>query len=230
MATVDVDVVVDNVRFDTKIAGYQIDIDYDDSIVTPTGVVDVDARGSNAPNDVTIISRINSTGAPGLTALSDLITTADSMTVAAADGTSDAFFHIVGVQGVPQMHEPSAAGNGIDDDDDGDTDDAEETSGDGVVARITLMGVLAGVSPLTIPSTIGGADLAPDLTIVDGSGSDATPGDSVTVETTGSAIVIVGSPARRLSTLRRPTSPPARTCWAAASSARRSRFWSAPPC
>ena len=168
---IDIDLVVQGVDPADKIGGYQVDIDYDPAVISILNVVDVDPRGSAAPNDVTMISRINSTGGAGFLALTDISTNPNSITVAAADGTSDAFFHVAAVQAPPQMHEPGDDTNAIDDDFDGTVDEADEASQDGVLARITVQAIGAGTSVLNIPGPSGGADGAPDQIITGGTGT-----------------------------------------------------------
>lgn len=170
--TVDIDLVIVGLDPADKMAGYQVDIDYFPSIVNVINVVDFDTRGSVAPNDVTMISRINSSGGAGFLSLSDT-SVPGSMTAASADGTSDAYNQVAGVQGPPLMHEPGDDTNGIDDDFDGTVDDAGEASTEGVLARITLQAVGVGLSPLTIPGPLGGPDLNSDVIITAGDGPSA---------------------------------------------------------
>ena len=62
--TLTVDLVIQNVDPAVRIAGYQVDIDYDPKIIKITDVISFDAAGSTPPSNVTMISRINSKGAP----------------------------------------------------------------------------------------------------------------------------------------------------------------------
>ncbi len=100
----------------------------------------VDAAGSVNPNNVTMISAIASAGGAGFLNSSDTSTTANSVTFAAADGTS--------IPAPPNNHE----------------------WGDGVLARFTVTGVAGGFSPLTIPSVIGGPGGIPDSNVIAGTG------------------------------------------------------------
>lgn len=184
------DLVVKGVDVADRIAGYQWDVDYPPAILSVTGILDVDAASSNAPNDITIISRINSTGAPGFIPLSDSATNPASMTLAAADGTSDGFANVGGVQPPPAMHEPDPAGNGIDSDFDTVVDNAGESSGDGVLARVTVTGLIAGIGTLTIPSVLGGADASVDTNVTAGTGAFA--GGPIPIALMSSAEIRVG--------------------------------------
>lgn len=164
------DLVAQGIDAVDRIAGYQFDVDYDPAVIQVLGVLDADAAGSTSPNDVTIISRTNSTGDPGFQGLSDVVSTFNSITLAAVDGTEDAYAHLPGIQGFPLMHEPGSTTNGIDDDFDGEIDNSDEGSGEGVLARVTVQAIGVGTSPLAVPSTIGGADLNPDAIVLAGGG------------------------------------------------------------
>ena len=212
-ATIDFDLVVKGVDPGDKIAGYQFDIDYNPSVITLdplfTGAVDADTRGSVAPNDVTMVSRINSTGGAGFLHLSDLATNPNSMTVAAADGTSDAYNNVVGVQAPPLMHEPDSATDGIDGDFDTVVDNAGEASQDGVLARVTIQAIANGTSPLTIPSAAGGADGFSDQIITAGTGP--LQGAPIPVTTLQSAEIRVGSACAAPTATPTPTPTPTPT-------------------
>jgi len=187
--TIDFDLVVKGVDPGDKIAGYQFDIDIDSTVISVLNITDVDSRGSNPPNDITMISRINSTGGAGFIALSDSATNPDSITVAAADGTADAYANVAGIQDTPLMHEPGDISNSIDDDADTVVDNAGEASQDGVLARISIQATANGTSPLTIPSTQGGADGFNDTMIVAGT---FPVGHHIPITTLQSAQVVVG--------------------------------------
>jgi len=168
--TIDIDLVVQGVDPADKIHGYQVDIDYDPTVISVLNVVDADTRGSVAPNDVTMVSRINSTGGTGFLSLTDISTNPNSITVSAIDGTSDAYFTVAGVQAPPLMHEPGDIANGIDDDGDTVVDNASEASQDGVLARITIQALATGTTLLNVPGPSGGADTFPDQKIIAGTG------------------------------------------------------------
>lgn len=95
------DLVVQGVDNADRIAGYQVDIDYDATVISVDSVVDIDAAGSTAPNNVSIISRIESSGGLGFQGFSDL-TTPDSMQLSAIDATQTPTY--------PDMHE---SGEGV---------------------------------------------------------------------------------------------------------------------
>jgi len=169
--TIDIDLVVQGVDPADRIASYQFDIDYDPAIISVLGVTDVDARGSVSPNDVTMISRINSTSGAGFLSVSDFTTNPNSMTLGALDGTGDAYFTVAGVQGPPLMHEPGDITNSIDDDGDTVVDNASEASQDGVLARVTIQALATGTTLLNVPGPSGGADGQPNQIILDGNGA-----------------------------------------------------------
>ncbi len=165
------DLVIKGVDPADRIKGYQIDIDYDpaviqigidddgDTLIDEDPVdfidndldtmidedswdfIDVDAAGSTPPDDVTILSRIDSRGGAGFLSNSDTQWNPNSATFVAADGTIS--------PPPPDNHE----------------------SGDGVLARITVTAVGTGTSPLLIPSTLGGQDGYVDLMLVAGTAS-----------------------------------------------------------
>jgi hypothetical protein len=138
--TITIDVVITGVPDSVRIQGYQTDIDYDPSILKVVEVIDVDEAGSTPPNNVTMISRINSVAGPGFIPLTEgpLPDEDGSFTVAAADGTAQ--------PAPPDNHE----------------------SGEGVLARITFEAVGEGVSNLLIGGPDGGQDGIPDLIILGG--------------------------------------------------------------
>jgi hypothetical protein len=136
--TLTFDLIIQGVHDADRIAAYQVDIDYDPSIISVTSVIDADAAGSTAPNDVTIISRINSSGGLNFFSLSDWFTRPNSMTLSGVDATA--------LPAYPDQHE----------------------SGDGVLARVTVTGVGNGVTDLDVGGPLGGADGAPDVLINSG--------------------------------------------------------------
>lgn len=166
------DLFVQGVDSSDKIMSYQFDIDYDPAIVEIIGVVAIDgtatedALGGIADGDISILSRIDSYGGAGFdssgteTALPSLPDNDGSFTTHGVDGTDSS--PAGGSQ--PDMHEPTDRA-GVDDDNNGVIDDAEEGSPDGVLARIRARGIGTGVTPLTIPSVLGGADSNPDWII-----------------------------------------------------------------
>lgn len=60
--TLTFDLIVRGVDSGDRIKAYQVDIDYNPAILSVTSIVDADAAGSTAPDDISIISRINSIG------------------------------------------------------------------------------------------------------------------------------------------------------------------------
>ncbi len=145
--TLTFDLIIQGIDTADKIAGYQIDIDYDASVITVTNVIGVDGTptdqltGGPAAGAVSILSRIDSLGGTHFLNLSEMVPDSDgSFTAAAIDGTLDPF--------PPGNHE----------------------DGDGVLARITVEAVGTGVSPLIIAGPAGGADGNPDLIIMGGAG------------------------------------------------------------
>jgi hypothetical protein len=58
------DLIVKGVDPADKLWGYQAEIEYDPSVINIISVLDVDPAGSIPPDDVTMISRIASTGGP----------------------------------------------------------------------------------------------------------------------------------------------------------------------
>lgn len=135
------DLVIQGVDSAQRIAGYQVDIDYDPTVIRINSVVDSDAPGSTPPDDVTIVSRINSSAGVGFLKLTEPRPDSDgSFTVAVLDGT--------GTPLPPDNHE----------------------DGEGVLARITAEAVGTGVSNLIIPGPSGGPDGNPDLIIMGGAG------------------------------------------------------------
>ena len=140
--TLTFDLVVKNVPEADLIAGFQIDIDYDPSVIRITDVIDVDAAGSEAPDNVTILSRKVSSGGFEFLHLSEDLPDVDgSFTVSAIDAT------------------------------DTPLPPANNEAGEGVLARITAEAVGAGTSDLMIPGPLGGFDDNPDKIINDGSGN-----------------------------------------------------------
>ncbi len=140
--TLTFDLVVQKVDPAVRIAGYQVDIDYDPAVIQINSVIDSDPAGSTPPNNVTILSRIASGGGVGYLILSegDLPDKDGSFTVAVADGTAN--------PAPPDNHE----------------------DGEGVLARIKVEAVGTGVSELIIGGPRGGADGNPDLMIFGGVG------------------------------------------------------------
>jgi hypothetical protein len=142
--TLTFDLVVKGIDPVDKIKGYQIDIDYDPGVIKIISVVDVDAAGSITPDDVTILSRTDSSGGAGfipITHISDPMPDIDgSITPTAADGTN--------TPPAPANHE----------------------SGEGVLARITIEAVGTGTSGLIVPGPSGGADGFVDLIMIAGDG------------------------------------------------------------
>ena len=145
--TLTFDLVIQGIDAATGIAGYQVDIDYDPSVIQINSVIDVDAAGSDPPSDVTILSRIESGGGPGFLPVSEFVEPGlrvdddGSFTVAAADGTAFP----------ADRHE----------------------DGEGVLARITIETVGTGISNLIIGGPAGGADGNPDTIIIGGAGQFA---------------------------------------------------------
>jgi hypothetical protein len=168
--TLTFDLVIQGVDAATRIAGYQIDIDYDPSVIQINSVIDADAAGSTAPNDVTMISRVASGGGPGFITLSEFVEPGmrvdddGSFTVAAVDGT---------LSPVP-------------------SDNHED--GEGVLARITIEAVGTGLSDLTIPGPLGGTDGASDLMIIAGAGPFA--GNPIAIDALSNAAVSVDTPCK----------------------------------
>lgn len=135
------DLVVLNVPEADLIGGFQFDIDYDPSVIRITDVIDADAAGSEAPDNVTILSRIVSSGGFEFLNLSEDPPDSDgSFTASAIDATDD----------------PLAPAN--------------NEAGDGVLARITAEAVGTGTSDLIIPGPLGGFDGNPDKIINGGTG------------------------------------------------------------
>ncbi len=131
----------------------------------------LDPYGAN-PNNVTIHSRNPSGGGAGfLVAGTDVVTNPNSVTFVGADGTAN----------------PPGTG--------------KHESGDGVLARFTVTGVATGTSPLTIPSTLGGADDSPDSSVYGATGT--YNGQAIPIVTLTSGLVAVGEPCVA------PTPPPA---------------------
>jgi hypothetical protein len=182
--SLDFDLVVKGVDVADRLGGYGFDVDYNPGVISVTGVVDVDGGGSVAPNDVTMVSRTAAFGGPGFLALSDWWTAPTSMTLGAGDGTANA-----PAGAFPAMHEPASCTDGIDDDGDTVADNAGECSPDGVLARVSLAPVAPGISNLTMPSIVGGADGAVDTTVADQNGA-AIP----TITSLQSAVVYVDQP------------------------------------
>lgn len=133
------DLVIKNVPEANPIGGYQIDIDYDPSVIRITEIIDADAAGSVPPDNVTILTRKVSSGGYAFLHLSEDPPDADgSLTASAIDATDDPL--------PPDNHE----------------------AGDGVLARITAEAVGTGTSDLIIPGPLGGFDGFPDKIINDG--------------------------------------------------------------
>jgi hypothetical protein len=158
--TLTFDLIVKGIDNADRIGGYQVDIDYDPAIISVTGVIDADAAGSTTPNDVTIVSRISSVGGIGFLHNSDWFSVANSMTLSAIDATISPAY--------PGMHE----------------------SGDGVLARVTVTAIGAGITNLDIGGTIGGSDGFLD-TIING-GTAAWSGQPVPVTTVQDGKIAVG--------------------------------------
>lgn len=202
------DLVIKGVDPVHRIAGYQVDIDYDPEMIAVTGYIDVDAAGSVPPDNVTMISRINSTGGAGFFSLTDVTTVPGSMTLMGADGTGDAYAHIPGVQGPPFMSEPGSNVDGIDDDFNGMVDDAREASAGGVLARVTIEAIREGASPLAIAGPLGGADGFPDAIVVDGTEMH----DNLLVRAVANGRVVVEDSCEEATPTPAPTPPPDATC------------------
>jgi len=126
--TLTFDLIVQGVDDADRIAGYQFDIDYDPSIIQVTSVLAFDAPGSVPPDDVTIISRIDSSGGLGFDSFIDFTTNPSSMTLVGLDLTNS--------PPSPDQYE----------------------SGDGVLARVTVQAVGDGVTVLDIGGPLGGQD------------------------------------------------------------------------
>jgi hypothetical protein len=154
-------------------------------VVAIDGTATSDAQGGKDDGDISILSRIDSYGAPGFINVSEpaipIVPDVDGTYEASAvDGTSTA-----PAGGVfPDMHEPTDRA-GVDDDNNGVVDDAGEASTDGVLARIRLRGIGAGFSALTIPGA--GAPPLNDTFVCD---KNCTP---YTITSLQSGAVIVGS-------------------------------------
>ncbi|GAI76904.1 unnamed protein product, partial [marine sediment metagenome] len=147
-------------------------IDNDGDTLTdedPQDYIDVDGTPSSAllppimpDGDISILSRIDSSGGAGFIEVSDTVTNPSSVTFVAADGT---------IAPAPP---------------------ANREAGDGVLARFVVTGVAAGVSSLTIPSVLGGADANPDSGVYGGTGPlDGLP---IPITTQTSGLVAVGQP------------------------------------
>lgn len=132
------DLVIQGVDDADRIVAYQVDIDYDPDVIAVVSYIDVDAAGSDSPNDVTIISRIPSILGIGFLSLSSVGTNSGSMTMSALDGTA--------IPAWPDNHE----------------------SGDGVLARVTIAAVGNGITNLDVGGTRGGLDGFPDVLINSG--------------------------------------------------------------
>jgi len=134
-----IDLVIMDVDPSVKIAGYQVDIDYDPKVIRINSAIPFDPAGSTPPNNVTMLSRIKSGGGAGFITLTEATPDSDgSFTAAAADGTGNPF--------PPDNHE----------------------DGEGVLTRMTIEAVGTGSSPLTIPGPKGGPDGNPDMIIIRG--------------------------------------------------------------
>ena len=171
------DLIIQGVDDADRIAGYQVDIDYNPAIISVTSVVDADAAGSTFPIDLTIISRIESSGGIGFLSLTDTTTNPNSMTLSAFDGTAI----------------PLSPGN--------------HESGDGVLARVTVTALGAGVTDLDIGGPLGGTDSIPDVLI--SSGTDA--GAWVPVANVQDGKIAVGQPCPMSSDTPTPTPTPTPT-------------------
>jgi hypothetical protein len=163
------DLVVQGVDAEDRIAGYQVDIDFDPSVINIIGVTDVDAAGSTPPDNVSIISRLQSGGGAGFQSLSEF--------VADWNPDTDGSFETV-------AQDATAVPN---------SDPANRhEDGEGVLSRITVEAVGAGVSPLLIPGPLGGipSNGVPELIIIAGDGPYvALP---IPVENVGVAAISVG--------------------------------------
>jgi hypothetical protein len=189
--TLDIDVVVEGVHANDRIQGYQFDLDFDPAVLQIIDYIDIDAAGSNSPDDVTMISRISSAGGAGLTSASEFVIPAlpdtdGSYQAAAVDGTA---IVTTSGQGFPNIHEPATAANGFDDDGDTVVDNPGESSEDGVLARLTVEAVGTGTSQLVVPGSLGGIpiDGVPDLIVSDGNGT------AMPVATVETAAILVGA-------------------------------------
>lgn len=173
--TLTFDLVVKEIDPAIRIAGYQVDIDYDPNVIQINSVISSDSAGSTAPNNVTILSRIASGGGSGFVELTEgsLPDTDGSFTVAVADGT--------GNPSPPANHE----------------------DGEGVLARITVEAVGTGVSDLIIPGPLGGPDANSDLIIIGGAGQSL--GIPVSIDKVYNAAVSVGKPCKPSSAVAQAT-------------------------
>jgi hypothetical protein len=164
--TLTFDLVVQNIDPAVRIAGYQVDIDYDPDVIHITSAVTSDPAGSTPPNNVTIVSRIPSSAGAGFVSLTEglLPDTDGSFTVAIADGT--------GNPPPPDNHE----------------------DGEGVLARITVEAVGTGISDLIIPGPSGGPDGVSDLIIIGGAGP--SQGEPIAVDKVFNAAVSVDAPCK----------------------------------
>ena len=166
--TLTFDLIIEGISSADKIAGYQVDIDYDASVIKVTKVIGVDGTptdemtGGPAAGTVSMISRIDSLGGTHFLNLSEMVPDSDgSFTAAAIDGTLNPY--------PPDNHE----------------------DGEGVLARITVQAVGTGVSTLIIAGPAGGADGNPDLIIMGGAG--ALQGKAIPVGNVLNAAVSVGA-------------------------------------
>ena len=145
--TLTMDLVVQGIDPAVRIRGYQVDIDYDDSVIKVIKVIGADGTptdeltGGLAAGTTSMISRIDSLGGAHFLNLSEAVPDSDgSYTAAAIDGTLN----------------PTPPDNYED--------------GEGVLARITVEAVGTGVSDLIIAGPKGGADGIRDLIIMGGKG------------------------------------------------------------
>ena len=162
--TLTFDLIIRGVDGADRIKGYQVDIDYDPSILSVVSILAVDGTPSSIlqpDGNVSVISRIDSFGGFDFLNLSTTAV-AGSLTASAADATN--------IPAIPANHE----------------------TGEGVLARITVQGLAAGTSPLTIAGPIGGLDGFPDTIITAGTGPLVNTGIPIDTVQSGS-IVVAGS-------------------------------------
>jgi hypothetical protein len=162
-STLTFDLIVRGVDGGDRIKGYQVDIDYNPSILSVVSILAVDGTPSSilANGNVSVISRIDSHGGFDFLNLSSTAVSG-SLTAAAADATN--------IPAPPANHE----------------------TGEGVLARITVQGIAAGTSPLTIAGPIGGQDGVPDTIVTAGTGPLVNTGIPVDTVQSGS-VVVAGS-------------------------------------
>ena len=171
-----------------RLGGFQFDVDYTSTLLTSPSAVSGDPAGSGiAPgDDITMVSRIGPIGGIFGITPTDSFAVAGSMQLGVFDGSSSA-----PGGGFPEMHEPTIEPNLVDDDGDTVVDNASEGSNDGVLSRVTMSVVpgAVGISPLLIPSVLGGSDAAVDTTLNDG----LAGGAPMPIASLAGAVVFVNS-------------------------------------